>query len=274
MNSIEFTHFDELDYVGNEGINTLCTNLTFAGEDIHTIMTTSCHASEGKSFITMNMMRTFAQLGKSVVLVDADLRRSVIFARYGVHRSHRDTLGLTHYLAGMCNMDQVLYATNIPGAYMVPVGRMVSNSLALLSSPRLGQLLQWLRRNFDIVLVDVPPVGMIIDAMEVAKSCDGVLLVVNHNKVTRRELTEVARQIRLTDCKILGAVLNNVSLDSYSSKRYYYKTYYTSHYESGYYQPDKGDNDEGRDEGAAASSGRKAENAQDYKRARRAKKTV
>ena len=239
MNSIEFTNFDKLDYVGAEGLNTLCTNLTFAGEDIRTIMTTSCHASEGKSFITMNMMRTFAQIGKRVVLVDADLRRSVLFARYGVRKSQRDCVGLTHYLAGMCEMDQVLYATNIPGAYIVPAGRMVSNSLALLTSPRLKQLLAWLKQNFDLVLVDAPPVGVIIDAVEISKSCDGVLIVVNHNKVTRRELTEVAHQLRVTDCRILGAVLNNVSLDSYSSKRYYYRSYYSSHYESGYYTPEE-----------------------------------
>lgn len=197
---------------------------------------TSCHASEGKSFISMNMMRTFARLGKRVVLVDTDLRRSMILARYGGRVQKGVQFGLTHYLAGMCSAEDVLYETNMPGAYMVPVGREVNNSLSLLTTQKLSQLLDWLGDKFDFVLVDAPPVGMIIDAAEVAKSCDGVLFVINYNTISRREMLEAKQQIERTGCKILGAVLNNVSFDSYSSKKYYYKSYYNTHYESDYYQ--------------------------------------
>ena len=236
MNKIEFTRFGELDYTGDEALNTLCTNLTFAGAGIRRIMMTSCHASEGKSFISMNMMRTFARLGKRVVLVDTDLRRSMILARYGGRVQKGVQFGLTHYLAGMCSAEDVLYETNMPGAYMVPVGREVNNSLSLLTTQKLSQLLDWLGDKFDFVLVDAPPVGMIIDAAEVAKSCDGVLFVINYNTISRREMLEAKQQIERTGCKILGAVLNNVSFDSYSSKKYYYKSYYNTHYESDYYQ--------------------------------------
>ena len=234
MNKIEFTRFAELDYTGDEALNTLCTNLTFAGAGIRRIMMTSCHASEGKSFISMNMLRTFARLGKRVVLVDADLRRSMILARYGGRVQKGVQFGLTHYLAGMCSAEDVLYETNMPGAYMVPVGREVNNSLSLLTTQKLSQLLDWLGDKFDFVLVDAPPVGMIIDAAEVAKSCDGVLFVINYNTIS--EMQEAKLQIERTGCKILGAVLNNVSFDSYSSKKYYYKSYYNTHYESDYYQ--------------------------------------
>ncbi len=234
MKRIEFTRFRELDYAGAEAVNTLCTNLTFSGASVRKIMTTSSHSSEGKSFITMNMLRTFARLGKRVVLVDTDLRRSMILARYG-GRVQRDSLyGLTHYLAGMCNAEDVLYETNIPGAYMVPVGREVTNSLSLLTTQKLPELLDWLSKKFDFVLVDAPPVGMIIDAAEIAKSCDGVLFVINYNTISRRELQDAKRQIARTGCKILGAVLNNVTFDSFSSKKYYYKSYYRAHYESDY----------------------------------------
>ena len=129
MNKIEFTRFAELDYTGDEALNTLCTNLTFAGDGVRKIMMTSCHASEGKSFITMNMMRTFARLGKRVVLVDADLRRSMLLTRYGGRVPKGVQFGLAHYLAGMCSAEDVLYETSVPGAYMVPVGREVNNSL-------------------------------------------------------------------------------------------------------------------------------------------------
>ena len=236
MNKIEFTRFAELDYTGDEALNTLCTNLTFAGDGVRKIMMTSCHASEGKSFITMNMMRTFARLGKRVVLVDADLRRSMLLTRYGGRVPKGVQFGLAHYLAGMCSAEDVLYETSVPGAYMVPVGREVNNSLSLLTTRKLSQLLDWLSTKFDFVLVDAPPVGMIIDAAEIAKSCDGVLFVITYNTISRREMQEAKLQIERTGCKILGAVLNNVSFDSYSSKKYYYKSYYNTHYESDYYQ--------------------------------------
>ena len=236
MNKIDFTRFADLDYTGDEALNTLCTNLTFAGEGVSRIMMTSCHASEGKSMITMNMMRTFARLGKRVVLVDADLRRSVLLARYGGRVQKGAQFGLTHYLAGMCSAEDVLYETNISGAYIVPVGREVGNSLSLLTSQKLSQLLEWLDSKFDFVLVDAPPVGMIIDAAEIAKSCDGVVFVINYNSVSRREMLEAKRQIERTGCQILGAVLNKVSFDTIASKKYYYKSYYNAHYESDYYQ--------------------------------------
>lgn len=237
MKSVEFTRFEDLGYMGTEGLNTLCTNLTFTGENVRRIMLTSCHSAEGKSFVSMNLMRSFAALGKLVVLVDADLRRSMIASKYGAkYPDGEKKEGLTHYLAGMCEPENVLYQTNIPNAYYVPVGQTVSNSLALLSSPKLEQLLQWLSESFDYVLVDAPPVGMIIDAAEIAKSCDGVLFLVNYNTVGRQEMLEAVRQIQRTGCQVLGAVLNNVSMDSYSNKKYYYKSYYYSHYETDYHQ--------------------------------------
>lgn len=239
MNSLEFTRFPQLDYAGAEALNTLCTNLSFAGEDVHRIMLTSCQSAEGKSYITMNMMRTFAGLGKRVVLVDADLRRSMIASRYGMQMySDTNGQGLTHYLAGMCNMEDIVYSTNIPGAFMVPVGRDVSNSLALLTTNRLPALLDMLADNFDFVLVDAPPVGVIIDAAEISKYCDGTLLVISYNKIRRRDVLQAKHQIERAGCRVLGAVLNNVSFDSYSSKKYYNKAYYNSYYVSNYYNPD------------------------------------
>ena len=87
----------------------------------------------------MNMMRTFARLGKRVVLVDADLRRSMILPQYGGRLQKDAQFGLTHYLAGMCSAEEVLCQTNIPGAYMVPVGREVNSSLSLLTTGKARQ---------------------------------------------------------------------------------------------------------------------------------------
>ena len=217
----EITRFEQLDYAANEAINTLCTNLSFTGKDRKVIMITSCIASEGKSFLSMNIMRTMAQLGKRVVLVDTDLRRSLINTQFGIRLSIK-TYGLAHYLAGMCTQEDILYNTNFPGAYYIPVGRTVTNSLALLNTPLLGKLLRQLALSFDYVIVDTPPIGPIIDPAEIAKSCDGALIVVTYNKVSRRELAEAKRQIELSGCEVLGAVLNNVDPNALGGRKYYY----------------------------------------------------
>ena len=79
---------------------------------------------------------------------------------------------------------------------------------------------------FDYVIIDAPPVGTVIDAAEIAKYCDGTLVVVNYNTVHRQELIDVREQLEQTGCPILGAVLNMVEMDSFASKKYYYKSHY------------------------------------------------
>ena len=162
MKQLKITKFPELDYAGSEAFNTLSTNLSFAGETVKKIMITSCHASEGKSYLSMNLMRTLAQRGMKVALVDADLRRSVVNAQYGLQfeDGRNDDKGLSHFLAGMVGMEEVIYQTDIPGALMVPVGRDVPNPLALLSNHHFKDLLDALAQRVDYVLVDAAPVGV------------------------------------------------------------------------------------------------------------------
>ena len=123
MKQLKITKFPALDYAGNEAFNTLSTNLSFAGANVKKIMITSCHAAEGKSYLAMNLMRTLAQRGIKVALVDADLRRSMLNSDYGLkyEDGRSDGKGLSHFLAGMVGMDEVIYQTDIPNAIMVPV---------------------------------------------------------------------------------------------------------------------------------------------------------
>lgn len=238
MKQLKITKFPELDYAGSEAFNTLSTNLSFAGETVKKIMITSCHASEGKSYLSMNLMRTLAQRGMKVALVDADLRRSVVNAQYGpqFEDGRNDDKGLSHFLAGMVGMEEVIYQTDIPGALMVPVGRDVPNPLALLSNHHFKDLLDALAQRVDYVLVDAAPVGVVIDAAEIAKSCDGTLIAVQYNDVRRQELLDVKQQIEQSGCPILGTVLNQVDYDSYLSRKYYYRTYGKYGYYNRYYK--------------------------------------
>lgn len=230
MRTLNIRQFPPLSYACNEAVNTLCTNLSFAGTDVRKIIITSCHAAEGKSFLSMNIMRMLAKFGKTVVLIDADMRRSMISAKYHLDfDSAEEKWGLSHVLAGMATEEQALYQTNIAGAYMVPVGREVSNPLPLLNSPRFAQLMDHLAQQVDYVLVDAPPVGLVIDAAQIAKNCDGSLIVVNYNSVRRQELIDVKEQLEQTGCPIIGAALNMVEYDHYLSKKYYYKSYYSGY---------------------------------------------
>lgn len=248
MKRLSISQFSPLSYAGQEALNSLCTNLTFSGEDMKKIMITSTHAAEGKSFVSMNILRTIAKYGKTVVLVDADMRMSSINSTFALkNRDSGNLIGLAQLLAGMVDEDDVIYETNINGAYMVPVGRNVSAPMPLLNSVRLKLLLTHLSEMFDYVLIDAPPVGTVIDAAEIAKSCDGVLVVVNYDDVHRQELLDVKYQLEQTGCPVIGAVLNQVELDDYFGRKYYYKSYYAD------------DRSDGRKKGKKPSnSGRKA----------------
>ena len=222
MKQLKITKFPALDYAGNEAFNTLSTNLSFAGANVKKIMITSCHASEGKSYLSMNLMRTLAQRGIKVALVDADLRRSMVNSDYGLkfEDGRSDGKGLSHFLAGMVGMDEVIYQTD--------------NPLALLTNYHFAELLDMLASMADYVIVDAPPVGVVIDAAEIAKACDGTLIAVNYNDVSRQELLDVKQQIEQTGCPILGTVLNQVDYDNYMGRKYYKS--YSKYGKYGYYR--------------------------------------
>ena len=169
MPYLEIGYMPQLDFAYNESLNTLATNLNYCGDDIKTILITSRYADEGKSFLSMNLLRTLTSLQKRTVLVDADLRRSRIMSQYQIHFGDENRYGLAHYLAGQCEMKDVVYQTNLENGWMIPIGREVSSSLQLLTSKRMAPLMEQLRQNFDTVIVDAPPGGMIVDAVEIAK---------------------------------------------------------------------------------------------------------
>ena len=243
MKYLEITRFPELDYVSAEGMNTLVTNLSYCGPDIRKIMVTSRHASEGKSYVTMNLMRTLAGLGRRVVLVDADLRASGIQANYRLRCGSEFRLsGLSEYLSGHCELEEALYETNIPGAHLIPAGHEAPNPLQLMVTEKMEKLMERLGEQYDVVLMDTPPVGILADAVALAKYCDGALLVVGYRQGKQREITDAVESIRQTGCKVLGAVLNEVRFKNLSNRHYYYNSKrYSSYYNKHYGQKKRGD---------------------------------
>ena len=252
MKTTNLKNSHELGYATKEAMNTLFTNISFAGENISKVLITSVHPNDGKSFVAFNLARTIAEMGNRVCLVDLDLRKSM-FARTYMDIQDSNILGSSHYLAGHAKLDDVFYQTNLSNFYAVPCTQLVSSSLALFNSPRLPKLLDTLSENLDFVIVDSPPVGLLIDAAKVATSCDGTLVVVDYNDTTYRELIEARNQLEQSGSPILGTVINKATFDDYVSRKYYGHKYgygyghgYGYGYGYGYYYGDDEDEQGGK----------------------------
>ena len=237
MKKAQFEHLDALDYSGAEAINTICSNLSFAGRNLRKIVLTSCTSGDGKSYLSLQIARNMAQRGMRVLLMDCDLRKSQMVSRYGIAASGELT-GLAHYLAGHNSLEECIFETNFAGLHFMPTGKDVANPIPLLLSPAFPDLMDYLAQKYDMVIVDAPPVGLVIDAAEIARTCDGIVLVVRHNYTHRSELQEASHQLLQTGTPILGCVLNGVSFKGITAKKYYNKSYY-SHY-GDYYRKGSG----------------------------------
>ena len=210
----------DLDYAGSEAFNTICSNLTFSGKNVKKIVITSCEPNDGKSFVSIQVAVNMAKRGKRVLLVDADMRLSVMKSVYNIRMSGA-AMGLAHYLSGQCTLEDVLYETNIPNFYLIPIGTDVQAPLSLIATPDFDALIRAVGETFDLVIIDAPPIGLVIDAAEIAKSCDGSVLVLEYNKTHRRALQEAKAQMEMTGTPILGCILNKVAMDRLSTKKYY-----------------------------------------------------
>ncbi len=210
----------ELDYAGTEALNTICSNLIFSGKNVRKIVVTSCEPNDGKSFVAMQIAYNMAKRGKRVLLLDADLRLSVLNAHYNIQLIGLG-YGLAHLLSGQCQLEEIIYETNIPNVFLIPIGTDVQAPLSLIATPDFDNLVQAMGAGFDMVIIDAPPIGLVIDAAEIAKSCDGSLIVLEYAKTHRRALQEARQQMERTGTPILGCILNKVTMDRLSTKKYY-----------------------------------------------------
>lgn len=231
MNSAEIRRNLDLGYSGAEAINTICSNLTFSGKNIKKIVITSCEPNDGKTFISVQVAVNMAKRGKRVLLMDADMRLSVMTTQYDIQLGGKQ-VGLAHLLSGQCMLEEALYRTNIPNFYLIPIGTDVQAPLSLIATPDFENLLNAVGESFDLVVIDAPPVGLVIDAAEIAKRCDGTVLVLEYNKTHRRALQDAQQQMQRTGTPILGCILNKVAMDRLSTKKYY--SHYGSKYKYGY----------------------------------------
>ena len=193
------------DFCTQEAFKVLRTNLQFCGQDIQMVAITSCKENEGKTTVTLQLGKSLAELGKRVLVIDADMRKSVIVGR---NTDATKALGLSEYLTGLAPMRECLYGTQYKMLSMIFSGQYPPNPVELLSSRHFAALLGEARKSYDYVLIDTPPLGSVIDAAVVAPQCDGAMLVMGRN-VRLRQAREVIGQLERTGSKILGVVRND-----------------------------------------------------------------
>ncbi len=219
------------DYKANESFKALRTNIMFCGDDVKVISLTSATPNEGKSAVSLNLAASLAELGKKVIYIDADLRKSVVRQK---HRIKGVTDGFSHFLSGIKKFEEVVCSTNVPNLYMVLAGPVPPNPAELLASKYFKVLLDNLRQVYDYVIIDTPPMGSVTDAAIVAKEVDGTILVVAANAVSYKFEQKVLEDLKKSDCRVLGAVLNKVDMavNKYYGKYYgrYYGKYYGKYY--------------------------------------------
>ena len=214
------------DYRSNEAYKTLRTNIEFSGADNKVIVLTSCTPDEGKSTVSLNLSISLAESGKRVLFVDADLRKSVLVGR---HRVTEEVKGLSHYLSGQADLNDVICRTQEAGLFVIFAGVVPPNPSELLGQKRFAHLIENAKANYDYVIIDAPPLGSVIDAAVISKVCDASVLVVAAKSVSYKFVRTVKEQLEKTGCPILGVVLNKVDM----KQNKYYGKYYGNYYGNG-----------------------------------------
>lgn len=224
-----------MNFAASEAYKLLRTNLTFSFSDsdnCRIIGMTSSFSGEGKSLTSINLAYTLAETGKKVLLIEGDMRLPTMAGRLGLQPSP----GLSNLIVGMSGIRDVLQVykvqeegKNTVSFHVLVSGAIPPNPSELLGSKRMSTFLKSLRAAYDYVILDLPPVTVVTDAVLASKLVDGMVVVVRNNRAVRGALAETIRQLRLVDARILGFVFNGATESGgsyYKGKKYYKQNYY------------------------------------------------
>jgi len=216
---------------------------SFFGEN-KVIMITSTQKSEGKTYITRNMGVSAVMQGKTVILIDADMRKMTLSRFFGIKRNEKggndkDTsvfrAGLSDYLVGEVQLRDVILKTAIEGLRIIPAGTRVPNAAELLHSPRMLELLSLLKSEADIIYIDSPAVLPVVDATVLASEVDGVVFVVGSRLVAIESAKNAVERLQHVQSNILGCIISMITKRNIG----YYQHYYGSDYYYGEDEPPK-----------------------------------
>ena len=203
-----------------EQFKTIRTNIHFSlpGEETKKILVTSTAPGEGKSTITANLGFVFAQEGKSVLIIDGDMRKPTLHSTFHVDNQY----GLSNLLRKRVSYTDAIQETFIYGLYVLPSGPIPHNPSELLSSKAMDQFLSNIEKHFDIILFDAPPVLTVTDAQILANKCDGTVYVINSGTTNRKEAMKAKSLLLTSQASILGVIINNF----HEPKNNYYEDLY------------------------------------------------
>ncbi len=220
-----------ISFAASESYKLLRTKLQFSFVDEITcpiIGVSSAMAGEGKSLSSINIAYSLAQLDKKVLLIDCDMRRPSLETKLHIQK----VPGLSNYLTGQNEMYEVIQRCNFDGEEgfdIIAAGINPPNPIELLSSSKMDKALQSLRDSYDYVIIDLPPVGEVSDALVAAKLVDGILLVVRQDYCNTSALVSAVKQFEFVEARILGIVMNCVGENGCKYGKKYYKRYYSSY---------------------------------------------
>ena len=228
---------ENLSFAASEAYKLLRTNLQFSVSDerCQIIGITSSVRGEGKSTTSANLAYTFAQAGKEVLLIDADMRLPSISAKLSIPGAP----GLSNLLAGLKEEREcVQVSRQFENWYILPAGDIPPNPSELLGSDRMKTLLNRFSKNLDVIILDLPPINIVADALVVSQWTNGLIVVVRQNYSERKALDDCMYQIRNVNAKFLGFVMTDAGTGNSSYKRY---GKYGKKYGYGYGNTDRSD---------------------------------
>lgn len=221
---------NNLNFEGREAYNLLRTNLMFSTKrndrNARVIGITSSVHGEGKSLTIINLAYSLAESGRKVILIECDLRLPTLRKKLGINKSN----GLSNLLAGMNSEKATLHKdVLISGLDVVQAGDIPPNPSELLGSKAFTNLIDNVSSSYDVVLLDLPPIGEVSDALVVSKVTDGLIVVVRNDYTISSDLDFTLRQCELVGAKVIGFVYNGAA-----SKTKRYKYGYGKKYKYGY----------------------------------------
>ncbi len=232
MSNTEKTLHKNLEFSATEQYKLLRTNLNFtlpADQKCAIIGVTSSMRGEGKSTTAINLSYVLAESGKRVLLIDGDLRIPSVAKKMNI----KNTPGLTNLLMGYETQRFGDFKSGLlDNWYVMPSGELPPNPSELLGSRRMELVLKTLAENFDYIIIDLPPVNIVSDALAISGFITGMLVVVRQDYTEKKELEQCFRQLSLSNVKVLGCVMNEAKdgKRSYGKYRKYYRYYKSGDY--------------------------------------------
>lgn len=199
----------DLSFSVTEAYKALRTNINFTipGNGVKSFLVTSAVLSEGKTTTSTSLAHTIAQTEATVVIVDADMRRPKVHSKYDLVNQ----VGLSNILVGMCTLEEGIQSVEaIPNLSVISAGTLPPNPAELLDSPAMEALVESLKKKYDYVIIDTPPVDIVADALPLTQLVDGVVLVVRYHQSIHPEVAAAVERLEFAGARILGFVLNGV----------------------------------------------------------------